>query len=504
MGSPQLHVGIVASPGKGHLIPVLVLGNRLAVFHNIKATIIIITSKNSPPDTQLLKTFNVPRKLIDVVQIPPVDISNLIDTDAKVVTQICVMVRQALPEIRIAISTIKPDALIVDLLSTEVMTLVSREFNMPKYVFVPTNAWFTALAIYSAKVLDKEIEGQYVDHGNILMIPGCKPVRPDDVVDAMLDRNDEQYNEHVRLGIEYTLSDGILINTWEEAECDTLKGLTENERLKSVVKVQIYPIGPLRRNVEDKNMENWILKWLDKQPSESVLYVSFGSGGTLSSKQMIELAWGLKLSQQRFVWVVRPPCDGGADGSFFSSGQNPEQTAVDKSEKEEDNVKSSCSLCPAQHLPCDGTLDYLPEGFLTRTRDKGLVVQTWAQQVEILSHSAVGFLSHCGWNSTIESLTNGIPMIAWQLYAEQRLNATMLTKELRVAVRPEFLPTKKVVGREEIEKMVRTIMQYPEGKGIRNKAKQLLISAENALRKGGSSYNSMCKVLKDIENKLVS
>lgn len=95
-------------------------------------------------------------------------------------------------------------------------------------------------------------------------------------------------------------------------------------------------------------------------------------------------------------------------------------------------------------------------------------------------------------------------MIAWQLYAEQRLNATMLTKELRVAVRPEFLPTKKVVGREEIEKMVRTIMQYPEGKGIRNKAKQLLISAENALRKGGSSYNSMCKVLKDIENKLVS
>ncbi|OIT07830.1 anthocyanidin 3-o-glucosyltransferase 5 [Nicotiana attenuata] len=378
------------------------------------------------------------------------------------------MVREPLPEMRIAISTIKPDALIVDLLSTEVMTLVSREFNMPKYVFIPTNAWFTALTIYCGKVLDKEIEGQYVDHGNMLMIPGCKPVRPEDVVDAMLNRNDEQYKEHVRLGIEYTLSNGSLINTWEEAECDTLKGLTENERLKSVVKVPIYPIGPLRRNDEGKNMENWILKWLDKQPLESVLYVSFGSDGTLSFKQMIELAWGLELSQQRFVWVVRPPCD-------------------------------------AQHLPCDGTLDYLSQDFLTRTRDKGLVVQTWVEQVEILSHSAIGgILSHCVWNSTLESLTNGIPMIAWPLYAEQRLNATMLTEELGVAVRLEVLPTKKVVGREEIEKTVRTIMQYPERKGIRNKAKQLLISAENALRKGRSSYNSICKVLKDIENKLVS
>lgn len=116
----------------------------------------------------------------------------------------------------------------------------------------------------------------------------------------------------------------------------------------------------------------------------------------------------------------------------------------------------------------DGTPEYLPEGFLTRTKDFGLVIQVWSDQAGILNHPSVGgFLSHCGWNSCIESITNGVPIIAWPLYAEQRQNATMLTEELGVAVKPKVLPTKKVVEREEIEKLVRSVMQYEEGKDLR-------------------------------------
>ena len=95
-----------------------------------------------------------------------------------------------------------------------------------------------------------------------------------------------------------------------------------------------------------------------------------------------------------------------------------------------------------------GTVDYLPDGFLNRIHNVGLVVPMWAPQVQILEHPSIGaFLSHCGWNSTLESITNGVPMIAWPLYAEQKMNATMLTEELKVSVRSKELPTERIVER---------------------------------------------------------
>uniref|UniRef100_A0A7N2M081 Uncharacterized protein n=1 Tax=Quercus lobata TaxID=97700 RepID=A0A7N2M081_QUELO len=84
------------------------------------------------------------------------------------------------------------------------------------------------------------------------------------------------------------------------------------------------------------------------------------------------------------------------------------------------------------------------------------MVPFWAPQVDVLNHPSIGgFLSHCGWGSTLESITNGVPMIAWPLYAEQKMNATLLTEEIGVAIRSKVLPSKKVVQREEIEKMAR-------------------------------------------------
>ncbi|XP_019226945.1 PREDICTED: anthocyanidin 3-O-glucosyltransferase 5-like [Nicotiana attenuata] len=479
MGSSEkLHVGILSSPGLGHIIPVLVLGSHLATHHNVSVTIFVITSGSSLAEKELLKSANK-SKLIDIVEIPAVDISNLIDANTKMVTQLCVLVRESLPVVKSVIFAKKHilDALIVDLFCTEALP-IAKEFWLPNYVYVPCNAWFTALTVY-CQVLDKEIEGQYVDQDEPLKIPGCKPVRPEDVVDPMLDRNDQQYSEYMRvLGLGFCLSDGILMNTWEDAEPGSLKALRENETLKSIVKSTVYPIGPLCRRdeqiIDGSDNRNFVLKWLDEQTQESVLYVSFGSGGTLSSKQLTELAFGLELSQQKFVWIVRPPSEVGADKSFFTTGKEG-----------------------------DDTPQYLPEGFLTRTQDFGLVVQMWADQVRILSHPSVGgFLSHCGWNSNIESITNGVPMIAWPLYAEQRQNATILTEGLGVAVRPKVLPTKKVVEREEIKKLVRTVMQYREGKELRENVKKLKMSAEKALSVGGSSHNSMCEAIKDIEKRI--
>ncbi|XP_022863446.1 anthocyanidin 3-O-glucosyltransferase 5-like [Olea europaea var. sylvestris] len=474
MDGSKLHVAILVSPGMGHLIPVLVLANRLATHHRVKVTVLVVTTVFSPPECQLLKLPDE-QNPVDIIELPPVDISHLVKPDTKVGTQLCMMVREALRGFRSAISAMyhRPDALIVDLFCTEALP-IAAEFNMAKYVYVPTTAWFTALTLY-CPVLDKEIDGQYVDQEDLLKIPGCKPVRPEDVVDPMLDRNDQHYYEYVSMGNRIPQYDGILLNTWEDLDSITLKAFKENEIWRSMVKIPVYPIGPLRRPAQPDGSKSAVIEWLDKQPNESVIFVSFGSGGMLSAQQITELAIGLELSEQRFIWVVRPPMKGAADDAFFTT----------------------------KTVYSDGTSHYLPEGFLTRTESLGLVVPTWAQQVEILDHPSVGgFMSHCGWNSTIESICSCVPMIAWPLYAEQRLNATYLVEELGIAVRPRVLPTKEVVAREEIENMLRTLMDEKEGKKMRENVKKLKISAENALRKGGSSYNSMLEMLKHVTTNL--
>ncbi|KAF8405176.1 hypothetical protein HHK36_010076 [Tetracentron sinense] len=231
--------------------------------------------------------------------------------------------------------------------------------------------------------------------------------------------------------------DGFFLNTWEDLEPMTIRALREDPRLKRILNVPIYPIGPLTRSIGPERARSECLDWLNKQPTESVVYVSFGSGGTLSAEQLTELAYGLELSQQRFIWVARPPTRKDPSGTFFTSGNG-----------------------------CDDPSEYLPDGFLTRTRNVGLVVPNWAPQVEILSHGSMGgFMCHCGWNSALESITNGVPMIAWPLYSEQRMNAAMLTEDLGVAVRPEIMATKEVVvRREEVERMVRLVMEGKEGK----------------------------------------
>lgn len=474
MDGSKLHIAILASPGMGHLIPALVLANRLATHHRVKVTILVVTTVISPPECQLLK-LPVEQNLVDRIELPPVDISHLVKPDTKVVTQLCMMLREALPGLRSTISAMRhrPDALIVDIFGTEALP-IAAEFNMVKYVYVTTTAWFTALTIY-CPVLDKEIEGQYVDQEDLLKIPGCKSVRPEDVVDPMLDRNDQQYYEYVSKGNRFPQFDGILLNTWEDLDFKTLKAFKENEIWRSIVKIPFYPIGPLSRPTQPDGSKSEVIGWLDKQPNESVILVSFGSGGMLSAQQMTELAIGLELSEQRFIWVVRPPTDGAADDAFFIT----------------------------KTVGSDDTSHYLPEGFTTRTNNLGIVVPMWANQVEILDHPSVGgFMSHCGWNSTLESICSGVPMIAWPLYAEQRLNATYLVEELGIAVRPRVLPTKKVVAREEIENMLRTLMDEKEGKKMRENVKKLKTGAEYALTEGGSSYNSMLQMLKQVTTNL--
>uniref|UniRef100_A0A6N2LCK6 Anthocyanidin 3-O-glucosyltransferase n=1 Tax=Salix viminalis TaxID=40686 RepID=A0A6N2LCK6_SALVM len=172
--SSKPHVVLLASIGMGHLIPILELGKRLSTHHNFNVTIFVVASQSSAAESQILHSA-MTENLCEIVELPPVH-------DAAVFTQICVIMRAIKPALRSAISglSFRPAALIVDLFGSEAM-MVADEFEMPKYVFFPSNAWFLALTIY-IPTLDKVVQGEYVDQKEPLKIPGCK-ASTEDVVD---------------------------------------------------------------------------------------------------------------------------------------------------------------------------------------------------------------------------------------------------------------------------------------------------------------------------------
>ncbi|XP_010026163.2 UDP-glycosyltransferase 72E1 [Eucalyptus grandis] len=471
MQNPNPHAVLLASPGMGHLIPVVELGKRLATHHGFDVTVFVVAADASITKSSLFKPSQ--SSPLNLELLPPVDISALVDSTASLVTQLMIMMREALPSLRAAISAMKsrPTALIVDMFGTEALA-IAEEFDMLKYVFITSTAWFLAVTVHFPYI-DEEAEHKHRIMKRPLDIPGCRSIRHEDTLDLFLDQtNKNLFSGFARVGMEISNADGILVNTWQDLEPLTLCALKDEKSLGRVAKAPVYPVGPLTRPI-GQSSKSEVMDWLDMQPTESVIYVSFGSGGTLSAKQTSELAWGLELSQHKFIWVVRPPVDGDASANFF-------------------NVTNS-------H---DGTPSYLPNGFYTRIGKRGMVVPMWAPQNEILAHESIGgFFSHCGWNSTLESMVNGVPMVAWPLYAEQQMNAAMLAEELGVAVRPKTQLNAAVIEREEIAGMVRRVMEL-KGNEMRGKVKELQASAKRVLTQGGSSYNSLARVSKECELKL--
>ncbi|KAK3161310.1 hypothetical protein QOZ80_1BG0075530 [Eleusine coracana subsp. coracana] len=185
----------------------------------------------------------------------------------------------------------------------------------------------------------------------------------------------------------------------------------------------------------------------------------FTRGGTLSTEQTTELAAGLEACGHRFLWVVHFPSDKDSSATYFGTGGHG-----------------------------DDPLGFLPQGFIQRTKDVGLCVPHWAPQVEILQHRAVGgFLSHCGWNSTLEAVDASVPMLAWPLFAEQRMNAVMLEEKVGMELRLAGLRQKgNEITREEVAAVVTELMAGETGKAVRKRAKTVKKAAAQALEPLGA------------------
>ena len=139
-------------------------------------------------------------------------------------------------------------------------------------------------------------------------------------------------------------------------------------------------------------------------------------------------------------------------------------------------------------------MDYLPKGFIERTRGIGLVIQAWAPQPLILAHASVRcFVTHCGWNSALESILNAVPMIAWPLFAEQHLNASMLEIQVGVATRIRTGPD-RLIRKEEIARAIHRVMEGQEAERMMKRASELREKSLNALSEVGCSTQALAQI----------
>ncbi|KAI3834644.1 hypothetical protein MKX03_005984 [Papaver bracteatum] len=445
----QTHVAILTSPGMGHIIPSLELGKSLVSQHDLKVTLFIPTTSKSPQASTLQNNQDGP----NVINLPPVDITHLVSGETSLVVRITTIVRESLASLRSIIETSQqiPTVLIIDLFSTDALD-IADEFKMSKYMFCTSNMSAYAFLAYLPRIKRVKNNNDLVSRlAELVHVPGCKPIR----AGLLADPNTGSYGCMLRHATRFEELSGVLLNTFEDLEQETYRALIDDEIAKLIPTPTVYPVGPIIKPTvgPSQNQAIHCLSWLDNQPNGSVLFVS------------------LLNSQQRFIWVVRNPIDFVLPSSYYLDAGNTKE--IDPS-------------------------DFLPDGFLARTQQVGLVLPNWAPQVEILSHASVGcFLSHCGWNSTLESILNGVPMIPWPLFADQHLNATLLSDDIKVAARTQIPPGKEVIRREEIERMIRLVMEEgdEEGKNLRRRAKELKTSALRAISIGGSSYNSLCQLV---------
>jgi hydroquinone glucosyltransferase len=453
----------------GHLIPIAELAKRLSSSHGVSVTFITCKWMFSP---RLMSAYSetMASSGLDItfIQLPEVEIEGA--QHMKIETYLSKFLEKSKGSVESALTSFVHSASPVSSFITDffcsTMFDVTAALRIPTYVFFTSNASLLSFMLSIPKLVS-EIPISFKDAEFPIEVPGLPPIAGTDLPPPFQDRSDEVFYWVVLHSSRLWEVTGILLNTFEALETAPIKALVEGKILNPTEPDRVprfYPVGPLISSspleYNDKLGAD-CLKWLDNQPHSSVLFVSFGSGTALPREQVTELALGLEASEHHFLWVLRSP------SSSFLSVEETELSQL------------------------------LPEGFESRTRDRGLVVPSWAPQIAVLSHPATGgFISHCGWNSTLESISHGVPMIAWPLFAEQRMNMIRLVNELKVGIAAK-MEKDGFVRREEVERAVRELMEGEGGKRVRARMRELKEKAVTASEKGGSSYKAMATVVSE-------
>ncbi|CAN6485749.1 unnamed protein product [Victoria cruziana] len=339
--------------------------------------------------------------------------------------------------------------------------------GLPVYSYCTSAAGVLATFLFLNE-LHRQTDVSFRHLNEDLHIPGIPPLPTQDMPLPLLDRK-EVYYWFLEASSHLSRAHGIIANTFDALEPRALKAISGGLCVPNGTTPPLYTIGPVISTGKKMERDDECLNWLDSQPERSVVFLCFGSLGRFSVDQLGEIAVGLERSGQRFLWVVRGP--------VLESG-------------------------PALVREDPDPQVLLPQGYLERTRDRGLVVKSWAPQARVLNHTAVGgFVTHCGWNSVLESISAGVPMIAWPLYAEQHINRALLVKEMGLAVAVQQGP-RGLVGAAEVERCVRLLVGSEEGAALRERTGVARDAASAAVKEGGSSWATFGRLAEEWGNRV--
>ncbi|CAL0329479.1 unnamed protein product [Lupinus luteus] len=345
---------------------------------------------------------------------------------------------------------------------------VAKDLGIPEFVFWTASACglmgylqyhqLVQRAIFPYKDENFETDGTF--DTNLDWIVGMKDIRLKDLpsfirdtkkVDSMFDFWDGEAQNCLRTP--------LIINTFQEFESDAFQVLMAKNP-------NIYNIGSLHllgrhfphkeNGFKSSGSSLWkndskCIQWLDQWEPSSVIYVNYGSIARMSEKHLKEFAWGLADSNLPFLWIKRPD---------LVMGNSTE----------------------------------MPQEFYDEVKDRAYIT-TWCPQEQVLNHPSVGvFLTHSGWNSTLEGICGGVPMIGWPFFAEQQTNCRYLSKTWGVG-----MDIKEDVKREDVTTLVKEMLKGDKGKELRKKSLEWKNKSLEATDIGGSSYNDFFKLIKALQ-----
>ncbi|KAG6433011.1 hypothetical protein SASPL_104614 [Salvia splendens] len=288
-------------------------------------------------------------------------------------------------------------------------------------------------------------------------IPGMKNMRLRDIPSFIrtTNREDTMLQFLIQEAAAIPRAKALILNTFDALEHDSLSALSA--RFPNV-----HTVGPLQlmmNHIRDDTLKPFTsslwreevecIEWLHTMAPQSVVYVNFGSITVMTADQMTEFAWGLANTKKPFLWIIRP-----------------------------DIVAGELAMLPAE--------------FVEETKDRSMLV-SWCPQEQVLSHPAVGgFLTHAGWNSTLESVVGGVPVICWPFFAEQQTNCRYSCVEWGMGMEID-----NNVKRDEVELLVREMMDGDKGKEMKRNALEWKRKAEEAAALHGSSFLNLQKFIKE-------
>nr|DAD37373.1 TPA_asm: hypothetical protein HUJ06_008014 [Nelumbo nucifera] len=485
MGSEadELHIAFLPFTALGHLIPMVDMARGLAA-RGVKVTII------TTPLNALLFQNSIDRDITSghpiqllTLPLPPMDsplpdgCENISTTSAPFpetfnkLFQALSLLQQPLAQLFQHLR-FRPHCIVSDPLLPWT-TDFANQLGIPRIIFHATNFFYHCVSESLVRYQDK-----IPPDGGAFRVPGLpnhisfsRSQLPDPI------KVQAEFGEIFNSVREAELrSHGAVMNSFYELEPAYINHYrnTLGRKAWHIGPVSLFNTEKLDREASNSKASIDQLKclsWLESKEPNSVLYVCFGSITRFTATQLLEIASALEALSHPFIWVVPRVAKprGEMDGEFW-----------------------------------------LPEGLeerVTKGPQKGFIIQGWVPQVLILEHQAVGgFMTHCGWNSVLESVSSGVPMITWPLFAEQFYNEKLVIEVLKVGVSVgveawnSYMTDKAiVVGREDIKQAVSRVMGGgDEARRMRRCAQELGEMAKRAVQEGGSSYADMTALIEEL------